>query len=326
MSAPTVSVVVAAHDGAAYVAEQVGSILAQSIPPAQLVLADDASQDDTVVLVEAQVARSGWRGDLVVLRRAAALGVVGNVASGIAVATGDLVALADQDDIWRADKLARLTDRFARRPELALVHTDARLVDAAGTPLGETLARSLSLRGPIRRDLLAGRAFAAYLRRNLVTGATVLARREILERALPVPDGWLHDEWFGVVAATLGEVEYVPEPLIDYRQHGANEVGARELTAGQRWSRFAEPRAARNERLLRRAEILPERLRALGGARALEHARLADRKAGHERRRSALPESRVARIPGILTGLIVGDYRRFGRGSADAARDFVQPA
>jgi glycosyltransferase involved in cell wall biosynthesis len=323
---PTVSVVLATRNGVAFVGAQVRSILGQSRPAQQIVVADDGSTDDTLAVVEAELAASPWRGDVITIRRDAALGVVGNVSSGLAAARGELVALADQDDVWSPDKLAVLVGRFEARPELTLVHSDARLVNAAGESLGETLSRSLSIRGSIRRDLEGGHAFDAYMRRNLVTGATVLARREALERALPVPPGWLHDEWFGVVAAALGEVEYVARPLIDYRQHGANEVGARELSMTQRWGRLSEPRTARNERLLRRAQVLPGRLRELGGDRAADFAVIAERKFRHELRRSALPASRVARVPGLFSGLFVGDYRRFGRGVADAVRDLVQPA
>jgi hypothetical protein len=234
-----------------------------------------------------------------------------------------LIALSDQDDIWHPEKLARMAAAFDERSGLLLLHSDARLVDAQGVPIGGTLLQSLVMTPRIRSEVHRGRAADALLRRNFVTGATVTIRRSLLERALPIPAGWLHDEWLGMAAAALGGLDVLEEALIDYRQHGGNEIGARVLGVTGRARRMTEPRAGRNARLLERAEQLPERLADLDVHPAFVTAARA--KLVHERMRSALPSARIRRVPAVTRATLRGDYSRFGRGGADAVRDLIQP-
>lgn len=321
---PSVSVALCTRNGAAYVGEQVRSILAQQPPPMELVVGDDASSDDTLAIIERTVAERGSGVTLRILRHDPPLGVVGNFADAIAATTGDLVALSDQDDVWAPGKLAALTARFAADPDLLLMHSDARLVDGAGAPLGVALLDALEATRGERAGLQHGDAFAVLLRRNLVTGATVVFRRRLLEAAAPFPAEWVHDEWLAVLAAALGTLRLDPAPLIDYRQHGANEIGARKPTAADRMARLREERATRAARLIRRSQALVERLDAVGAPAARIAAARA--KLAHETARSRLPRLRLARVPGILAGALSGRYSRYSRGPIDILRDLAQPA
>lgn len=325
---PTVSVALCTHNGAAYVDEQVRSILAQSPTPIQLVVGDDASSDDTVAIIESAVARHRSEHpdaplSLVVLKRAEPLGVTRNFEETIAACTGDIVALSDQDDVWPPGRLARLLPLFDD-PAVSLVHTDARLVDARGADTGARLLATLEATEAERAGLESGDALPVLLRRNLVTGATTLVRRELAEAARPFPPSWVHDEWLAMMAAVDGGLRLVPEPWLDYRQHGANVIGVSEVTWARRWERLREPRDARSSRLIARARALVERLesrREEGPALAL-----ARRKLAHEERRARLPRWQPLRVPGILAGVIAGRYARYSRGPIDVVRDLVQPA
>jgi hypothetical protein len=323
-AAPTVSVALCTRNGAAYVAEQVRSILAQTPAPFELVVGDDASSDDTLEIVERTAAESGRGTVLRVLRNDPPLGVVGNFAATIAATTGDLVALSDQDDVWAPGKVAAVTARFAADPDLLLVHSDARLVDGSGAPLGIDLLDALEATSRERAGLERGDAFAVLLRRNLVTGATAVFRRRLLDAAAPFPADWVHDEWLAVLAAALGGLRLDPAPLIDYRQHGANVIGARKPTAADRMARLREQRTERAARLIRRSQSLVERLDAVDAPPARLAA--ARRKLAHETARSRLPRVRVARIPGVLVGALSGRYSRYSRGPIDILRDLAQPA
>ncbi len=321
---PSVSVALCTRNGAAYVAEQVRSILTQSPAPVELVVGDDASSDDTLEIVERTVAESGSGVALRILRHDPPLGVVGNFAATIAATRGDLVALSDQDDVWASGKLAALTARFAADPDLLLVHSDARLVDGSGAPLGIALLDALEATRGERAGLERGDAFAVLLRRNLVTGATVVFRRRLLEAAAPFPADWVHDEWLAVLAAALGTLRLHPAPLIDYRQHGANEIGARKPTTADRMARLREEREERAARLVRRSQALVDRLERVGAPPARVAAARA--KLAHETARSRLPRARFARVPGILAGAVSGRYSRYSRGAIDILRDLAQPA
>ena len=330
MSVPlTVSVALCTHNGARYVAEQVASILGQTLAPVEIVLSDDASTDGTVEVVRRVVERSTASGApaprLRVIENPTALGVARNFAQAMAATSGDLVALSDQDDVWHPARLERLVAAFEREPGLALVHSDARLVDGAGADVGVGLLESLEVTPWERAEIHDGRAFDVFLRRNLVTGATAVASSGLVDAALPVPPGWIHDEWLAIVGAAIGRVDLLEEQLTDYRQHGGNQIGARKPTLRDKISRLREPRAERNANLLERARSLVSRLEELGSAVPPADLELARAKLAHEEFRSRLPASRPRRlVPVLREG--ARRYARFSRGGADRLRDLLQPA
>ena len=331
-SPPRISVALCTHNGVPYIAEQLRSILHQSLPPSQLVVSDDASSDGTVALVREIIARfraerPGSVLKFTLLQNPVALGVVKNFERAVQECSGELIALCDQDDVWQPHRLETVARVFAQRPELTLLHSDAQLVDAGGKPLQHTLFEAIGFSAAERLAVHEGRAFDALLRRNLVTGATTVFRRELLDLALPFEPAWVHDEWLAIVASLTGRVDFLPDPLVDYRQHGANAIGASKPTLGQKVSRLQEPRTVRNERLLQRAAALERRLDGFGALGAgNDRARsLAAGKLRHERMRSALPAVRLFRVPRVLWAALLGDYSRFGRARYDVARDLLQP-
>ncbi|GAA1055657.1 hypothetical protein GCM10017608_23110 [Agromyces luteolus] len=327
-----VSVAIGTHNGARFVEEQVRTILGQSRPVDEIVVSDDASTDDTLEIVERAVAehrRGGGAVDLVVLRNPEPLGVTANFEQALRAATGDLVALADQDDVWRPDRIALALAAFDQRPSLRLVASDADLVDAEGSRLPASLFGTLGIDEALRAAVDGPAAFDELLRRNLLTGATVMLRRDLVELAAPFPPSWVHDEWLAIVAAVSGGVGVRPEQLIGYRQHGANQIGVTTLGWGGRIDRLRAPRTGRNGRLLARAVALAERLPVIAeraGRVAPEFvATVTGDKLAHERARSSLPAARLARIGPVLREWRTGRYTRYGLGPQDVLRDLVQP-
>lgn len=317
------------HNGARFVREQVASILRQSRAPDQLLVSDDASTDDTVASVRDEVARHlranpGQALDLVVIENPRALGVVKNFEQAVTACSGDLIALCDQDDVWHENRIALAVEQFEARPELSLLHANARLVDGDGLPLGYSLFDAIALSPSEIAEIHDGRALDALLRRNVVTGATTMLRASLLEHALPFFEPWVHDEWLAVVASIVGRVDVLGDEIIDYRQHGANEIGARKLAFGGKIAQLRHDRAARSRYLVHRAEALHARLVQLGGVppHVLE---LVERKVEHERRRRDLPRFRPARIPAVIREMRTGNYARFGRPRYDILRDLLQP-
>lgn len=316
-----VSVALCTRNGATYLEAQLRSILAQTLPPREIVLSDDDSRDGTVAIAEAVVAEHGAGVMLRVLRNDPARGVAANFEQAILACRSEFVALSDQDDVWMPHRLATALAVFEARPALELVHSDAGLIDERGEPLEVTLFRALEIGQAEVAAIHDGRARDLLMRRNIVTGATVMLRRELAVAAAPFPNAWLHDEWLAIVAAARGGIDVVADPLIGYRQHGANEVGAAKLSVVGKFRRMTEPGSSRSERLLARASQLADRAPDLMPAlvpSALD-------KLAHERMRSALPGFRPARLGPVLKELGTGRYRRFGRGATDAVRDLLQP-
>ncbi|SFO04845.1 glycosyltransferase family 2 protein [Mycetocola miduiensis] len=318
------SVAICTYNGAAYVEEQLRTILSQSRQPTEIVVSDDGSTDNTVALVTGLLENSGVRHRI--LENATALGVSKNFEHAVLATTGDIVVLSDQDDIWHPQRLERACAEFDARPDLTVLFSDARMVDATGASLGYVLFDALEISAADRKAIHAGSGFPTLLRRNVATGATMAFRRSLLEVAAPFPVEWVHDEWLAILAAAVGQIDLLEEPLIDYRQHGANQIGAREPSLGHKIRRVLEPRGNRNRDLAVRTGILVEKLASLGGAVKPADLTAARGKLRIERMRADLPANRMARILPVLSEARSGDYARFtSQGSTEILRDLFQP-
>ena len=317
---PAISVVLCTYNGEEFIEEQLRSILNQTLMPQVIIVSDDGSTDSTLALVKgiAKTSRKEIRWDI--RTRAAPLGAAENFGSALPLATGDFIALSDQDDVWVADKLEVMSQQLSENPSLLLIHSDARLIDAEGVP-GASLMSTLRITRGERNNLARGFAIKALLRRNLVTGAAVVLRKELLDDALPLPKGWVHDEWLGLIAALRGGLAFNARALIDYRQHGNNQIGANKTDVAMAQSRLQETRqsffdkkAMRNEALQDLVDHPPRWLTAEG-------LTLLAGKTQHDRWRQALPALRIRRIvPVILRGLS-GNYAKYSRGVLDMVRD-----
>jgi len=325
----SISVALCTHNGSRFIAEQVRSICLQSLPPTEIVLSDDASTDDGVEVARATLEaclreRPGLAIDFRIIRNVPALRVTKNFEQAARACTGDLIALSDQDDVWHPDRLARMVAQFDQRPDLLLLHTDARLVDGALKDLGQSLFHALEVQPFELAWIHGGRAFDVFLRRNLVTGATTLFRRALLEQALDFPKEWLHDEWLGIVASAIGRVDVLEEALIDYRQHESNQIGARRDSFMGKVRKALASRGTTHQDRARKAELLLERLLSLGDQVAADTIQKLRDKLEHQRFRAALPASRLARCVPVLREAMTGRYEKFGRGARGVVRDLFE--
>jgi glycosyltransferase involved in cell wall biosynthesis len=321
-----VSVALCTHNGARFVEEQLLSILRQSPPPDEIVLSDDASTDNTVALAIALVESHALpRPKLIVLRNRQALGVTANFEKAIRATGFNLIALCDQDDIWHPNRLQRVTREFEYRPDLDLLFTDARLVGEAGEDLGATLFDTLEVTAHDVAAVHRGEGISIFIKRNIATGATIMFRRRLLDTALPFPDSWVHDEWLAAIAATVGRLDVLEEPTIDYRQHSSNQIGVVVPSLRRKIRRVFEGRGIRNARLAAQYSQLADRLdhalvtappEVIDGVRG---------KASFETARESLPSARFGRIPGVAALSRRGGYRRYAsQGRLDILRDLLQ--
>src|SRR5690606_27610541 len=137
------------------------------------------------------------------------LGATATFAHGLDETTGDLVAFADQDDVWYPQRLAAGRTVLARLPEPALVFSPADVVGPRLEPTGRRTFDDRTIEHFRRTD-----PFEVLVRQNLATGMTMLFDASLKEAVLPIPSIWLHDSWIAPLAAALGWVEVVDEPLV----------------------------------------------------------------------------------------------------------------
>lgn len=231
---PTVLVVLPVFNGARFLMPQVESVFAQVDVRVHVLCRDDGSTDDSpdvlrsvqrrwprhVSLVEDRLGNLGASGSFSLLMQRA---LEFRLPDGGPV---EYVALCDQDDLWHPRKLStclfhlrRLERAAPGRP--AVVHSDLRVIGAEGGEIAASLARYQGLRVDLP-------GFAAQLLSNTLTGCTSLMNRALMETALPVPsEAIMHDWWLSLVASGLGTRLYLEQPLVDYRQHAGNTIGAK---------------------------------------------------------------------------------------------------
>ncbi|MBW4487089.1 MAG: glycosyltransferase family 2 protein [Trichocoleus desertorum ATA4-8-CV12] len=135
--------------------------------------------------------------------------------------TVSAIAFADQDDIWQPHKL-EVSIETLRSEKALLVHSDLELIDGSDRTLHAS-AWEFESRHPekLTAELL--------LLRNTVTGCSLVFCATLLPSVLPFPPQaevqWYHDVWVAIVAAQLGQVAHIRQPLVRYRIHGSNTIG-----------------------------------------------------------------------------------------------------
>ncbi|HET7931891.1 MAG TPA: glycosyltransferase family 2 protein [Rhodanobacteraceae bacterium] len=321
----TTSVVLCTYNGARFLPAQWASVLAQSRLPDEIVVHDDASTDATPTLLEHLAADARARGIVVKLcGNEHNVGYVANFQAALQEASGDVVILCDQDDVWHPRKLGSQLAAFERRPNLLLLCSDARRTGEDGSDLGPSLFDVLRLTRAEQRRIHAGRGFEVLLRRSMATGATVALRRTLLATALPVPPGWVHDEWLAIIAAALDGFDCLDFALVDYRQHTQNQIGMPRRGLRDRVAGLLDPRAATIDRLVARDEWLLRRLEQLEGNVPVAWRHAAQRKLAHLRARQAISGAPWSRLGPVLRESVNGRYRRFGSGWRSGLRDLVR--
>lgn len=312
------SVALCAFNGERYLAAQVESLFRQQRLPDEIVAVDDASTDGSFLLLQELAARSPV--PMRVHRNESNLGYVRNFERAMSLADGDVLFLCDQDDVWMPEKVRVCMAHFETDERVALVHSDAALVDADLSPRAATLFSALGVSAVERKLEDEGRGFELLLKRNIVTGATAAVRRDVLLKAVPFPPEWVHDEWLALVASLIGRLVRIETPLVQYRQHGANQIGVprralvlklRVLFDGRNHQRRVHARA-------HRAHM---RLLELGAAVDQAALARAEKTVAHSAVRAALPPARWKRVPAVLREVANFGYFRYSRGWISVARD-----
>ena len=204
-----ISVAMAVYNGLPFLYEQMASVLAQLRLDDELVIVDDSSTDGSLTWLKTL---SDAR--IVLLTNESNLGVQRSFERALNACTRPVVLLCDQDDIWLPGKRDALAAIFLSMPEAMVVVSDAQIIDAQGKIVAPSF---MATRGGFRSGI------HSTLWRNRYLGCAMAVRREVIAAALPIPrQAPMHDMWLGIVGRALGEVGYIPTPLLQYRRHSKN--------------------------------------------------------------------------------------------------------
>jgi len=201
------SVCIATYNGEKYIKEQLLSILKQLDSSDEVIISDDHSTDNTL-----EVIKSLDDSRIKFFINNKEKGYTRNFENALKKASGDIIFLSDQDDVWMDDKVKICVE--ALKSNDFVVH-DGKIVDGS---LKENNSSIFEFRN-VRNGFLVNFLNIKYL------GCCMVFKKNVLNKALPFPDNQqltTHDSWLTLVAEMYFKVSLIDKPLILYRRHGDN--------------------------------------------------------------------------------------------------------
>lgn len=218
----SVSVAMATYNGQRHLRRQLDSLAEQTYLPAELIVTDDDSKDDTLGVVEAFAKTAPFR--VSIHRNEQRLGYRANFMKAADLCNSELIAFCDQDDYWYPHKIASSIEPFSD-PDVLLSYHNANIV-RDGVQVGSLSDRGLDqpVVGPLSLGPWwpFGLGFTDVFRRSLLQ-FSYLWPKTLDHIFFGVPSG--HDQWVFFLASVFGKIAYLPEPLVDYTQHETNTYG-----------------------------------------------------------------------------------------------------
>lgn len=223
-----VDILLSTYNGQMYLRSQLDSIIRQSFQDWRIIVRDDGSVDGTLtkVLNEYQ----SRLGNKMHILSGENIGVTASFSKLLEHSTAPYVMFCDQDDIWFEDKIQTMLQHTQGIEKLhssntpVLTFSNLSLVDQDGVEMGLDFWHFHGI-NPYHKSL------NRLLLQNVVTGCACMCNRALVNVSMPIPNAAiLHDWWLALNAALFGELGVVDRPTINYRQHSANQVGARNVS------------------------------------------------------------------------------------------------
>jgi glycosyltransferase involved in cell wall biosynthesis len=210
-----ISVCIATYNGEPFIKRQLDSIIKQLKQEDEIIIVDDGSKDRTV-----QVVKDTYGNRIKVYVNEKNLGVIKSFEKAISLATGDILFLCDQDDIWDDIKVEEVLGAFTQKHADLVVH-DAYVVD------GELNIIHPSWNHYNHNNINQG-IFGNILK-NAYTGAFMAFKKGLVPDLLPFPATIeMHDQWIALVCMLKKkEIVFIEKPLMKYVRHGGNVTGMR---------------------------------------------------------------------------------------------------
>lgn len=204
-----ISVCMTTYNGEKYIVEQLESILKQLNINDEVVVSDDGSTDKTILLIK------GFKDPRIKLYFNSFKNIILNFEFALSKATGKIIFLSDQDDVWYDNKVSELKKILKTYD---LVYTNAAVFN-------EIKEQNVLFNQRERNGL-----FNNYVK-NYCLGATMAFKSTCLQYSLPFPKNIeMHDLWIYFISGVYGKTYYYSKPLIYYRRHGSNASNASERT------------------------------------------------------------------------------------------------
>lgn len=217
-----IAIIMAVYNGETYLAEQIDSLLRNTEQDFVLHIFDDCSTDRSPEIIAEYTKRHPQT--VFYHRNEENRGVIRNFLEGCQLVKADYYMFCDQDDVWLPEKIARSLERMQEAQEALpdkplIVFGDARVVDEALQEIHPSFQRQSGYCTD-KLDL------AHILMENKLNGCSMLFNQTLKEMLTATPEHLrMHDWWLALIASAFGQILYIDEPLLLYRQHTGNVVG-----------------------------------------------------------------------------------------------------
>ncbi len=218
-----VTVLLAVYNGEKYLAAQLDSLLSQTIKDIKILIRDDGSTDGSEKIINEYL--NNYPEKIKLICGEPTKSACGNFKQLLKSADDDYIMFCDQDDVWLPEKI-EVTLKKMRELEFGfdgpvLIHSDLYVVDSALNTISPSFFEYQGLTKAEDR-------LPRLLVQNCVTGCTVMINRKLKEICGEIPNECaMHDWWLALVASLFGKIGFIETPLILYRQHEYNQVGAK---------------------------------------------------------------------------------------------------
>ena len=212
MQGKKISVCIATYNGEEYIHTQLESILRQLGGKDEVIISDDSSTDKTIDIV-----RSFSDRRIKIYPENKFFSPIFNFENALTKASGDIIFLSDQDDVWEENKVATMTELISKYD---VIVSDCKVIDKDGQILYESFFELMN----------SGKGLMKNFYKVTYIGCCMAFSRPILEKALPFPANIpMHDLWIAVVGEVFGQVFFCDKKLVRLRRHGGNHTN----TAGK---------------------------------------------------------------------------------------------
>lgn len=219
----TVEILLATYNGEKYLSKQLDSIMNQTFKDFEIIVRDDGSRDNTLQILDNYCKK--YSNIRLIKDNITCGGAAKNFAILLENSKAEYVMFCDQDDIWIDNKIEKTINRMKeeerKRPGVGLlIHSDLKLINDNDIVIGNSFFKCEGI--DYRRNSIENLFLI-----NPVTGCTVMVNRTLLSGLLEIPyERVMHDHWLAIYASLFGEIITINEPLVLYRQHDSNVVGA----------------------------------------------------------------------------------------------------
>jgi glycosyltransferase involved in cell wall biosynthesis len=204
MNCSKISVVIATYNGEKFIKEQIASILKQVDDDAEIIVSDNGSTDETIEIIKS------FDDKRITLTYCLVKGVIPNFENGLNKASGNIIFLSDQDDVWLDDKV-QVTKEYLQQYDLVM--SDCKIVDDSLNVLFNSFYIQTN----------AGKGLVKNLLSNTYHGCCMAFKKELLELSLPFPKNIpMHDIWISFVGEIFFSCYFIPKPLLLHRRHHQN--------------------------------------------------------------------------------------------------------